>query len=283
VLVSPRRLSPDALEAIANLEQAVVAADGGRLKLEWPVLEAGERVEPLLWWEKERIVGFVGLYAFTSEAVEMAGMVAPARRSRGIGAALMRAALSSCRQRGCETPLLVVPRASVPGKSMALRYAGVLDHSEHALVLVGPPVHPAGGPRVHLRRAVPEDSADVCSLLETAFGRPAAGVAERLASGSEQERTLLVESAGSTVGTVRLVRHGEEAGIYGLAIAPAWQHRGIGRAVLLDVCERLRREGARRVGLEVAVDNERALGLYTSVGFTATTTEDYYAIPTKAA
>jgi ribosomal protein S18 acetylase RimI-like enzyme len=34
----------------------------------------------------------------------------------------------------------------------------------------------------------------------------------------------------------------------------------------------------RRVGLEVAVENERALGLYTSIGFRPVTTEDYYAL-----
>jgi ribosomal protein S18 acetylase RimI-like enzyme len=31
--------------------------------------------------------------------------------------------------------------------------------------------------------------------------------------------------------------------------------------------------------LEVDVDNDRALTLYTSVGFTPITTEDYFALP----
>ncbi len=41
-------------------------------------------------------------------------------------------------------------------------------------------------------------------------------------------------------------------------------------------CRQVRDEGARSVELEVAIDNDRALGLYTSVGFTLVTTEDYY-------
>jgi ribosomal protein S18 acetylase RimI-like enzyme len=45
------------------------------------------------------------------------------------------------------------------------------------------------------------------------------------------------------------------------------------------VCEQLRADGARRIGLEVAVENDRALGLYTSVGFEAVTTEDYFTLP----
>lgn len=35
-------------------------------------------------------------------------------------------------------------------------------------------------------------------------------------------------------------------------------------------------EGVRRIGLEVDLENDHALGLYTSLGFIQETTEDYY-------
>src|SRR5437660_1370056 len=75
-------LSSRELEAVAGLEQRVVAADGGRLKLEWGVLRArsGLEVEDLLWWDGERLVGFLGLYAFGPATVEIAGMVDPDAR-----------------------------------------------------------------------------------------------------------------------------------------------------------------------------------------------------------
>jgi ribosomal protein S18 acetylase RimI-like enzyme len=34
----------------------------------------------------------------------------------------------------------------------------------------------------------------------------------------------------------------------------------------------------QHIGLEVAVENDHALGLYTSAGFTPVTTENYYAL-----
>jgi ribosomal protein S18 acetylase RimI-like enzyme len=55
--------------------------------------------------------------------------------------------------------------------------------------------------------------------------------------------------------------------------------RGIGRAGLRHACEQLRAAGAQRIGLEVDVENDHALGLYTAVGFTPVITEDYYALP----
>jgi len=67
--------------------------------------------------------------------------------------------------------------------------------------------------------------------------------------------------------------------VYGFAVDPARQGRGIGRDVLRRVCHQLRREGVGTIGLEVEVDNDSALGLYTSLGFVRVTTEDYFAVP----
>jgi len=89
---------------------------------------------------------------------------------------------------------------------------------------------------------------------------------------------MIVDLSGSPVGTLSLTRDGTNAGIYGFVIDPARQGRGLGRAALTRACEQLRADDARRIGLEVAVENDHALGLYTSVGFTSVSTEDYYAL-----
>lgn len=278
MLQRARGLSTRALQGIADLERLVVAADGGRLKLEWGSLRArsGDQIEDLLWWEGEQLLGFLGLYVFGS-SLEMAGMVAPAARRRGIATTLLDAALAMCRDRGRGQALLVVPRASTAGKALAVHRGAVLDHSEHALVLLAEPSSGVSDARISLRKAVPADAVVVSQLLEAGFGHPGPGLAEQLAA--EQERTLLVDVDSSPVGTLRLTRQGDDAGVYGFVIEPAWRGRGIGRDVLRRVCRQLRAEGAQRIGLEVAVDNDRALTLYTSIGFTEVTTEDYYALP----
>jgi len=267
------------LEAIAELERRVIEADGGRLKLEWGTLRrrSGDRVEDVMWWEDARLLGFLGIYGFDSSP-ELSGMVSPDARRRGIGAALLDAALTLCRERSDRRPLLIVPRPSVAGKRLALRRGGVFDHSEHALVLSGDPTTGSRDPAITLRPATVADLPVVSRLLELGFGEPApAGLPERL--DSPRERTAIVELAGSAVGTLRLRRDGSDAGIYGFVIDPAWRGRGIGRAALRRACDQLRAEDAHRIGLEVDVENDRALTLYTSVGFTPTGTEDYFALP----
>ena len=277
-----RGLSPDDLRELAELETRVLAADGGRLKLEWRVLRrrAGQDVDDVLWWEEGRLLGFLGLYSFGGgPTIEIAGMVDPAARRHGIATKLLDAAQPICRERGYQRALLVTPRGSVAGRAFARSRAAVLEHSEHALVLVGAPTDGPTDMRLTLRTATPADAVELSRLLAAAFSEPPIDLASRLAEDSA--RTVVAELEGSTVGTVRVTRDGDTGGIYGFAVDPAWQGRGIGRDVLRRVCHELRDKGVRRIGLEVAVENDHALGLYTSVGFIQRTTEDYYELPLR--
>lgn len=55
--------------------------------------------------------------------------------------------------------------------------------------------------------------------------------------------------------------------IHDLAVLPAFQRRGIGRALLAEVERRARERGCCRITLEVHDTNEGAKGLYRSAGF----------------
>lgn len=272
-----RGLPDRALAAVADLERRVVDLDGGRLKLEWPTLRtrAGEHVEDLLWWDDDRLTGFCALYRF-GHSVEVAGMVDPAARRRHIGTALLEAALPLCGERGVSSVLLVVPGASTAGRRFAVRRGATWDHAEHAMVLAGEPILRPRDPRLRLRPVDAGDVETVVRLLAAAFGHDVADPAELVSPATGN--CLVAEHDGIPVATVRLERDGTTGGIYGFAVDPGWQGLGIGRDVLGRACELLREDGADKVTLEVAVDNDRALGLYTFVGFRTTTTEDYFAL-----
>jgi ribosomal protein S18 acetylase RimI-like enzyme len=133
----------------------------------------------------------------------------------------------------------------------------------------------AADPRVTVRPAVPADDATMRELLLLGFGweRPDTG---------HDPNSFVVERDGRAIGTVRVLPEENAAGIYGFVIHPDHQGRGIGRDVLHRLCRTARAGGATSVHLEVATDNDRALGLYTSLGFRPVITEDYYALPDRA-
>jgi ribosomal protein S18 acetylase RimI-like enzyme len=280
VLEELRGISADNRSGIADLERRVIAHDGGRLKLEWGSLDArsGEQVDDLVWRDGEKVVGFLGLYGFGHPTLELTGMVDPSCRRQGIGSALLAAGLAAGEGRGYTRALLVVPRSTPAGVAFAESRGGVLEHSEYFLVLTTDPVARPQDPALTLRPAQPDDVAEVVRILEAAFGwtPPADSVVARA---DRTEQSLVAERDGRIVATLRTVRTETGGAIYGLAVDPPLQGRGIGRDLLTRVCRELRAGGAEQVTLEVAVDNDRAIELYLSIGFEERATEDYYQLP----
>ena len=268
-------LNDAALEAIADLERRVVAADGGRLKLEWGTLRTrpADAVRDVLFWEEGRLVGFLGIYGFNWPWLEVTGMVDPDARRRGIARALFDAALPICRAAGKDRLLLVVPRVSPGGRPFAASLGMNPHHSEHALRLRTRPAS-AADPALALRTATTDDIPALSRLYQDGFGDGGEVDPSRLMS--ERSRTLIIERDGETAGTVAVTAEGPRAAVYGFVVDADLRGRGIGRDILARVCRDALDHGAEYVDLEVEVANDHALGLYTSTGFEPVSTEDYY-------
>ena len=80
----------------------------------------------------------------------------------------------------------------------------------------------------------------------------------------------LVASAGEyreNAGFVMAQVAGDEAEILSLGVARKWQRLGLGRRLVEGLIRAVQLADARRLFLEVAVDNEAALKLYQSLDF----------------
>ncbi len=281
-------MRPEDLDAIAALASTCVEVDGGRLKLEWATLRSrpAEVVNDFRWVDERGLVGFLGLYGFRSDQVEMCGMVRPDARRQGVFSSLFDAARSELRRRNASQVLLVVHRGYEAGAAFARSVGGVIEHSEHRMELRRDPAPMIPDPLVSARAAHSDDAPFVMGCVSAAFGLPAPPAAEEEPEPLYLERlskdlanTRVIDYSGIPVGTVRVDREDGAAGIYGFAVLPQFQGRGIGRQVLSDLARDLPAQGARSVSLEVATSNDAALGLYLSCGFDVMGTEDYFAVP----
>ena len=78
---------------------------------------------------------------------------------------------------------------------------------------------------------------------------------------------LVAELEGVVVGTVMVGYEGHRGWISYLGVDPAFQRRGIGRA-LMAVAERLlRSEGCPKINLQVRTGNSEAIEFYRRIGF----------------
>jgi len=79
---------------------------------------------------------------------------------------------------------------------------------------------------------------------------------------------LVAEKEGRVVGyAIGLAKKWGEGHVISIAVHPEWRRRGVGKRLMLELLEKMRRMGVRWVRLEVRVSNEAAINLYRRLGF----------------
>ena len=87
----------------------------------------------------------------------------------------------------------------------------------------------------------------------------------------------VAEVSGEVVGTITTRKDGNAQWITALAVHPKVEGRGIGTALIYSVKQLAYNEGHVFVKLDVELDNERALAIYTKTGFLKAAQIDYFA------
>jgi len=83
---------------------------------------------------------------------------------------------------------------------------------------------------------------------------------------SREAAWLIGELSGGPVGYSSLLVAGGEAEMVTLYVLPRAQRQGVGRSLIERVCELAREEGATKLRVKYAVDNEAAAEFYARVG-----------------
>lgn len=128
-----------------------------------------------------------------------------------------------------------------------------------------------------LRNMTPADLPAIETIEQRVFTEPwvMGSYAACLRSGCYAR---VAEDAGTVAGYAVLHQLRGEAEIFTLAVAPEFQGKGIGTALLADLMSEANREGAFRVVLQVRSSNDHAIHIYKKAGFVQTgVISDYYA------
>jgi len=121
-----------------------------------------------------------------------------------------------------------------------------------------------------IRRAVPSDLRAVMRIERACFGSERFSTQTVLALiAGEDSFTLIAEEEDDVVGAAMCMFSSEsgEGKIASIAVLEEHRGRGIGKALLKSCEESLRSLGLSLFTLEVDVDNEAAVNLYTSNGY----------------
>lgn len=269
-------LTAKQLSDIKELQQICEKGEPFELKLNWDMLQSREEneVNDFFHYEDGKLVGFLGLYGFGNK-VEVCGMVAPDYRRKGIFTQLYLNADNVLKERGIQHILLNTPSISTSGKAFLQSIPCSYSFSEHQMKWENMDL--SYQEDVILRPSTSDDFETEVQLDVQCFHfekKDARDYNERIKR-DNTDQFYIIESKEMHVGKMRVSHTDGEAWIYGFAIFPEYQGKGIGRKALTNTILREQKEGFP-IFLEVEAKNAHALKLYESCGFKAYHSQDYY-------
>lgn len=270
-------LTNEQLQQIKELKSVCEKEGGYELKLNEDMLETRDDKceEDFFHYEEGRLVGFLGCYGFGNK-IEMTGMVHPDYRRKGIFTRLFAEAMAEVKKREISTILLNAPSPSQSAKEFLKRIPCTFEMAEYQMKWETGELHDDSS--VSIRPSISQEDFELEIQLEVScFGfteQEARSFNERMKE-LNSEDMFIIEAEGQTAGKIRVSETNGEAWIYGFAVSPEQQGKGIGRKALSKVVK-IAKEKGLPVFLEVEARNAHALRLYESCGFRSYHSQDYY-------
>jgi ribosomal protein S18 acetylase RimI-like enzyme len=264
------------LSDIKKLQHGCEQKENIKLKLNWDMLETRNEQEltDFFYYEDGKLVGFVGLYDFGSK-VEICGMVHPNYRRKGIFTRLFDKAFYEIRKGRIKQVLLNAPSNSLSAKGFLQSIPCHFSFSEHQMKWSE--IDLGDEEDIILRKSTHDDFETEIQLDISCFGfleEDARKYNQRIRR-EETQDFYMIEADQERVGKIRIQHMNGETWIYGFAIFPQFQGKGIGRKALRKII-RKQHEMGYTIFLEVEAKNANALKLYEKSGFKAFDSQDYY-------
>jgi ribosomal protein S18 acetylase RimI-like enzyme len=269
-------LTVQQLHDIEQLQKVCEKQGGYQLKLNDDMLRSRKHdQDDYFHYQEKRLVGYIGLYGFGS-SYELCGMVHPDFRKKGIFAGLFQRALRSLEERRIKKLLINSPGSSQSGKAFIESLPAHYSFSEYQLKWE-PRNLPAENKDIQLKPVTKEDQQFILELDDLCFNVKREDSLEFLETINKDEGNIsfVIEHKGDKAGKIHIQHEQEKSFIFGFAVHPSLQGKGIGRSVL-EMAVRTESQSNKSIFLEVAANNEQALKLYEKTGFVSYQIQDYF-------
>jgi ribosomal protein S18 acetylase RimI-like enzyme len=278
-LVKKQTLTEAEATAIEQLITACNTYEELRMRIDVGALRQrpGKEVNDFLFYEDGILIGYLYVEGWGGKDLEVAGMVHPDHRCKGIFSSLLAAAQVECRQRDVQKLILVCEHASQSGLAFVHAIGARHEYSEHEMVLGTFRERRKYHKGLDIRQANKNDLDVIVSILATDSGN-VESISQWIAKLFEEptSRFYLATLDEKPLGCLRLDFMSDQVGIYAFEVRLGYRGLGYGRQILEEAIRAIRSESQKRIMLDVETDNTNAFGLYLSCGFEIKTTYDYY-------
>ncbi len=232
----------------------------------------------MLYYENQQLIGFLSVYFFYDDAVEVALMVHPSKRKKGIAKELIYSILPLVEYHNYHKLIFSSP-SHLNDSWLKLKGLTYL-HSEYYMERHDLNPILDDNKSLIFRNADANDIPILCAIDKACFPKHQADSVERfqhLISGRDYQ-ILIAFKDNQPIGKAHLRWQEHGATLSDIAILPAQQGKGLGTALIAYCINTALSEGKPNLNLDVETHNLRALDLYTRLGFLTTNACDYWTI-----
>lgn len=270
------------IKEIRRAERVCKKHDG--LKTEFP-LDASLNFDStmksvMVLYEGETLASILSIFAPTSDQAEFSAMTLPQFRQRGFFNLLYFRAVGEVRKFGVGKILLVCERDSDTGFEAVSAHAAKLDHTEYVLKFASEDtafLTETPNP-LTISRCTENEIETLASLSSVIFEESTEDAHNFVTHALETagRAQYLIKLDDKDIGMVSVFSENGDATIYGVGLLPEYRGKGYGRQLLYLTIQTILKSGIKNIRIEVDSTNQIAYKLYTTSGFAAESTVDYY-------
>lgn len=259
------QLSSFEMTEVKQLKETVERQRTCRFKLEPDFLHQANR-RHFLYYQENTLLAYVFLNFFDSQVLEATLIV----QEKELIADSLVALNDFARQQAIPTVLIITDiNDQLLTTFLKNEQSYVHQFSEYRLFLDSSNFN--AQQEVPLRHAKAEESLQIARLLaEIPEDKIEPLLPEDLAN------TLVLAKKDRVIACIRIDESLKTYGIYGFVVDPDHRDRGLGQSILTTVIQQLLAKKQKEIYLEVESTNQRALHLYTKLGFRKEILFDYY-------
>jgi ribosomal protein S18 acetylase RimI-like enzyme len=274
------KLNVQQLKDLNQLGAACRDTDGSIPNV-YPYLLEQKRALPagFLCYKKAQLVGFLSVFFFYEQAVEISVMVHPLFRRKGIGKELLSAMMPLLGTYNIKDALFTNPAKKNDSWLKPLGFS--YKHSEYNMMrhdLL--PILEFNQPPLVFRDATHDDVAALSELDVLCFSKKQPESIVRIKNLLDDRKYKLYAAVhdGQVIGKAHLRWDTKGVTLSDIAITPKLQGKGLGSVLIAYCVNSALSEGESHISLDVETHNLRALELYKRLGFSIQNACDYWTI-----
>lgn len=279
MLYSTHQLDTEQLQHLERLKQHCQQHDSGSPNLYLHILTQ-YRAFPstLLYYDQQELVGFLSVYFFYNDAVEVSLLIHPAYRHKGLATMLVKSILPLINKQGYNRLIFSSPIHLNDSWLQAHHYTYL--HSEYHMERTAR--NPILEPHKTLsyRHAIIDDVPALCELDKQCFPQRQEDLVTHMQHVIDSREYLIILALYHDVliGKAHIRWQQQRATLSDIAITPRQQGKGFGAMLIAHCVNFALSEGKSRIDLDVETHNKRALNLYTRLDFSIENACDFWSI-----